>query len=110
MEVNEELIKHVANVARLDLTDDEVKKFVEEREVGTLIVGMPFLMDGGEGEEAEHVHRVANLIEEASPTCAIEFVDERETSKVYNKEVSEDRNAQAATMLLSVWLEKNTDT
>ena len=85
----------------------KVKKLVEDREVGTLIIGMPFLMDGSEGEEVEHVHQVTDLLEETCPTCSIEFVDERETSKVYNKEVSEDRNAQAATQLLGVWLTKN---
>lgn len=85
----------------------EVRKLVEERGVGTLIIGMPFLMGGGEGEEVEHVHKVTDLLKETCPTCSIEFVDERETSKVYNKEVSEDRNAQAATSLLAVWLEKN---
>lgn len=85
---------------------DTVAELVEKRQVETLVIGLPLLMSGDESEETEHVRAVSELLQEACPSCSIEFLDERETSKAYTEHKSEDAHAQAATTLLSVFLER----
>lgn len=85
---------------------EAVTKLVEERGIGTLVIGLPFLMSGKESEETEHVRTVSTVLQESCPNCSIEFLDERETSKVYSPQKSKDTHAQAATTLLSVFLER----
>jgi len=81
-------------------------ELMNSRKVETIVLGLPLLMKGDEGEEAEHVRGVADRIKEEFPACDIEFLDERETSKIYYKEAATDRHAEAATRILSVFLER----
>lgn len=83
-----------------------MKVLVEQRHIATIIVGMPLMMNGEEGEEAERVHHVVHLINEAIPSCAVELLDERETSKAYSELRSDDRDAEAATRILTTFLER----
>lgn len=85
-----------------------LEKLVKERHIGTIVIGLPILMRGEEGEEAFYVRAVTELIQEALPDCSISFLDERETSKVFQIEPSKDRHAQAATTILMMFLERNT--
>ncbi len=85
---------------------EAVKKLVTDRDVGTLVIGLPYLMGGEEGEEAQHVRAVTELLKEACPSVLIEFLDERETSKIYHAEGSKDRHAQAATTILMMFLSR----
>jgi len=85
---------------------DTVAALVEKRQVETLVIGLPLLMSGEESEETKHVRAVSVLLQEACSNCTIEFLDERETSKVRAAHKSEDTHAQAATTLLSVFLER----
>ena len=87
---------------------DAVRELVEKRQVETLVIGLPLLMSGQESEETKHVRTVSLELREACPNCSIEFLDERETSKAYTAHKSEDRHAQAATTLLSVFLDRRT--
>jgi putative holliday junction resolvase len=84
----------------------EVNALVIERDIETLILGMPLMPSGEEGEEVEHVRHVADLIEELCPDCTQEFVDERHTDKSFLGARSEDKHAQAACALLSLILDK----
>lgn len=85
-----------------------LEKLVKERDIGTIVIGLPILMRGEEGEEAFYVRAVTELIQKALPDCSISFLDERETSKVFQIAPSQDRHAQAATTILMTFLERNT--
>ncbi|HLD07485.1 MAG TPA: Holliday junction resolvase RuvX [Candidatus Peribacterales bacterium] len=85
---------------------EALEKIIRDREVGIIVVGLPILMSGEEGEEALHVRTVTELIQEAHPECAISFLDERETSKIYSAEGSRDRHAEAAVRILATFLER----
>jgi putative Holliday junction resolvase len=86
---------------------DALKMLVKEREVTTIVLGLPLLSSGEEGEQVEYVRDIASKIKEACPSCTIQFLDERQTNKTDAKTKAEDDNAQAAVTLLSVYLDRN---
>jgi putative holliday junction resolvase len=85
----------------------EVAKLVEEREVSTIVIGMPLFMSGDESEQTRYTRSVADLIQEACPDCKIEYIDERGTSNLPQLQKSKDPNAQAATEILRMFMERN---
>jgi putative holliday junction resolvase len=80
----------------------EFKALVMNRNVKTVVIGLPLMPDGTEGEETSRVHSVAAKLHDVCPECSIEFLDERETSKGSSK----DPHANAALVLLSTFLER----
>lgn len=82
-----------------------VAKIIEIRHVKRLIVGLPLLPDGTEGEQAEFVQNVAKQLE-AKTSLAIEFIDERYTSFVNNAQRGTDPDAASACAILSMALER----
>ena len=44
-----------------------LEKLVKERDIGSIVIGLPVLMRGDEGEEAFYVRAVTELIKEALP-------------------------------------------
>lgn len=89
---------------------DSIAKLVFERNASTIVVGLPYLMNGKEGEEAMRVRAVSERIRETCPAATIVFIDERETSKFYSAVRSKDPDAQAATAILRIFLERSTKT
>ena len=85
---------------------EALEKIVDERQITTIVLGLPYLSSGEEGEQVEYVRDVALKIKEACPSCTIQFLDERQTNKTDAKTKSEDDNAQAAVTLLQVFLER----
>ena len=83
-----------------------VGQIVSARQVGTLVIGLPVLLSGKETAQTAYVRGVAERLQQACPSCTIEFLDERETSKVDLQTKSQDTHAQAAVTLLSVFLER----
>jgi putative holliday junction resolvase len=93
-------------LATIDHEDDAelvrtVQKLSDKRGVTTLILGLPLMSDGSEGEEVEHVRTVSHMLADLCPQCSIEFIDERLTSTSEG-----DSHAGAAIALLRVWLER----
>jgi putative holliday junction resolvase len=58
---------------------DEIKKIVEEKDVGKIVLGFPRNMDGTTGERGEKVKEFANKLKEKIGK-EIDFWDERLTS------------------------------
>ncbi|MEY3283878.1 MAG: hypothetical protein RIR86_1891 [Acidobacteriota bacterium] len=64
---------------RVDLPQ-EIRRYVEQYEIATLVIGMPLNMDGSRGEAARRVERfIATLRSVVS--IPIETIDERLTSR-----------------------------
>lgn len=85
---------------------DVIAKLIFARNASTIVVGLPYLMNGKEGEEAVRVRSVATRISDECPDATIVFIDERETSKFYSAVRSKDSDAQAATAILRIFLER----
>lgn len=81
-----------------------VSVLAKARRVNTLILGLPLMPGGEEGEEVDHVRAVASQISGECPAIRIEFLDERETSKGSQNKISRDPHALAALTLLRVFL------
>jgi len=64
--------------------DDSIKRIVElitQREVQSILVGLPLHMDGSEGKSALKVRRFTNLLKKALPQpLPVEFIDESKTT------------------------------
>jgi len=61
--------------------DQEIARIVQEKKVGTIVIGMPFHMNGQRGEAAQRVEKFATLLGRTlQHEVPIEFVDERLSS------------------------------
>ena len=60
---------------------DQVAKLLEEREIATLLVGLPLDMDGGEGARAREVRAFAARLGARFPAQAVVLHDERLSTK-----------------------------
>ena len=60
---------------------DHIAGLLKERDVGTLLVGLPLDMDGGEGARAQATRRFAGRLAERFPELDVVPYDERLTTK-----------------------------
>ena len=77
---------------------------ITARKVSRLIVGLPRLLDGSEGKQANIVREMAQTIE-AKLSLPIEFIDERYTTNSVKK-MTGDPDAQSACVLLEIALDR----
>ncbi|HLC75832.1 MAG TPA: Holliday junction resolvase RuvX [Candidatus Peribacterales bacterium] len=97
-----ETIHHIASEELIHA----LQPLILKREIGEIVVGMPYLMSGREGEEAERVHGVLTLLQDAYPTCTFSILDERETSRIAQGAHSTDNHAEAAVRILATYLDR----
>jgi putative holliday junction resolvase len=69
----------VLDAARTLATGADLVRLVEEYDVGTVVVGLPLSMDGGEGPQAQRVRRAASRLA-GFLRVPLEFADERLSS------------------------------
>jgi putative Holliday junction resolvase len=74
----------------LDKDIDRVRKIVEERRVGEIVVGLPRNMDGTEGKQAQKVAKFVKSLRKKID-LAVHFWDERLTTMAANKVLIEGR-------------------
>ena len=67
----------------------QIVSVVEEKEAEIVVVGMPFHMDGSEGDAVEAVEAWVEQLSDALPDAAIEMVDERLTTVVAQTKLRE---------------------
>jgi putative Holliday junction resolvase len=60
---------------------DEVVSLVKDQDIGTIVVGLPTGLSGGEGASAAEARRLADELEEATGV-EIVLLDERFTSRM----------------------------
>jgi putative Holliday junction resolvase len=77
----------------------QVHSYVREKTIGKVIIGLPRLPSGKEGEQAEYVRSVAEKIRAFG--VDIQFIDERYTSPRRGTSISYDGDAAAACEILS---------
>ena len=66
----------------LDETIAQILEQVRERQIVRLLIGMPYLPDGREGEQAQNVHLFIDACRKALPEgFDIQHQDERHTTK-----------------------------
>lgn len=61
-------------------TLNELQSIIEANRITTLVVGIPLLESGGEGEQAEKSRAFARSLQRRMPAVRITFQDERYTS------------------------------
>lgn len=76
-----------------------IRNFIEERSVDRLIIGLPLLPSGDEGEQVEYVRSFLPLLDD----FPYELVDERYTTP---KGQNGDGDSHAACQILSVILDR----
>ncbi len=93
---------------------EQIRTLVEQREVQTLVVGLPYSMDGSLGFQARQTQKFANRLAKALQ-LPLEYVDERLTSyqaeqMLIAQKISPSRNKglidrKAASLILQQWLD-----
>ncbi len=94
----------------------ELQKIIEERNVGTIVIGLPLDINGELGPQAKKVKKYTSNIRKATD-CEIVFVDERFTSRMANntlrtlnikrgKEKGYE-DALAASYILELYIKRN---
>ncbi|MDJ0620560.1 MAG: Holliday junction resolvase RuvX [Calothrix sp. MO_192.B10] len=93
---------------------EQIRTLVEQREVQTLVVGLPYSMDGSLGFQARQTQKFANRLVKALQ-LPLEYVDERLTSyqaeqMLIAQKISPSRHKslidrKAASLILQQWLD-----
>lgn len=86
-----------------------------ELDISTLLVGMPYHMNGKEGERAKDVRRLIGVLQARFPSLAVHAYDERLTTKEAEsrlreqgyrvKEIMQRKDSMSALVLLEDWIE-----
>lgn len=94
---------------------EEIRRWVQERQVQVLIIGLPYTMSGELGFQARQVQKYARRLERALD-LPVEFVDERLTSIQAEQLIHSERKApsrnkplidrKAAAIILQQWLDE----
>lgn len=94
---------------------ERIASLCNERGIQTLIVGIPFRLDGSEGTAAEKVRRFAEKLSTRLPDLPLHFIDESFTTIAAAEKLHQaGRNAKkqkavidqaAAVEILNLWLE-----
>jgi len=92
-----------------------IARLLEEREVDTFLLGMPFNMDGTEGGRAADVRLFADRLQARFPKVQVVFWDERLTTKAAEellrnagysgRQAKSVKDSWSALVLLKDWLE-----
>ncbi len=82
-----------------------VERIVRERHVDALVLGLPLLPDGREGEQAKFVRRIAAVLIERT-RVTVSFVDERYTSLAQAQNRGTDPDAMAACSIAEMAMER----
>ncbi len=80
---------------------EEIKKIVKEKNVGEILIGLPLSLSGKEIELTKEVYKLKSEIEKEL-NIQVTLLDERMTSKLYNK--SENIDDLSAAILLEDYL------
>lgn len=75
------LLAHPLSVVGRSGAVDEIARIVADEDVGTVVVGLPTGLSGGEGRSAGEARRLAAEIEERTGVEVV-LVDERFTSRI----------------------------
>lgn len=94
-----------------------IAELARQRGARTLVMGLPFRLDGTEGSAAEKVRVFAGLLREVCPEIPLVFVDERLTTSAAQEKMHEaGKKAKnwkqtidqaAAVEILNTWMEEN---
>lgn len=93
---------------------EHVARILEERDVGVLVVGMPFNMDGTRGPRADAVQGFMDALRARFPGVAVVAQDERLTTKeaedllrdsgLSPRRRREQRDSWSAVVILEDWI------
>ena len=89
----------------IDELIERLHVIIAERKVERLVIGLPKLPDGTEGEQARWVKKAVHALE-AALQLPVTLLDERFTSKREAGKPGNDDNAKAACALLTVELDR----
>lgn len=112
------LIAHgITTIVRKSWQQDmqRLQELIKEREIDTLVVGLPYNMDGSLGYQAKQVQKFARGASQQLG-LALEYVDERltsfeaeqmmQTERISPREQRELVDRKAAALILQRWLEQ----
>lgn len=86
----------------------KLKELLDEKEIGTIVVGYPLNLSGQETKKTEEVVKFKEKLEIEFPQVEIEFIDERLSSKMAAGIAGRDKNIDslAAQIFLEAYLNK----
>lgn len=85
----------------------ELEKLIKKRNPESIILGMPYNIDGTMSRHGQRVRTFAKTLEKHFPTLEIIFHDERLTTAEARLEWAEDVDAESARLILEDFLENN---
>ncbi len=68
---------------------ENIKKLVNEYNIGKIVVGLPLTLKGEEGEQARITREFVEKLKEYIPDIDIEFIDERFTTSLAEQHLRE---------------------
>jgi len=108
-------IEQVALAGESDELLDFIAGLLDERDVDTFLIGLPFNMDGTEGGRAADVRRFGSRLNERFPKVEVLYWDERLTTKeaedllrsagYSGRQAKDVKDSWSALVLLRDWIE-----
>lgn len=105
----------VHKVKNMDESASYIAEVAKKNQVGNIVIGLPFNMDGSSGPRCERTKEFANLVKEKT-NLPIEFIDERLTTVESEKvliEAGKNRDQRkelidmiSATIILQTYLNR----
>lgn len=83
----------------------KVERLVQEKKIDSLVIGLPLLLSGEEGEQSGLIRDAADVIKKLV-AIPVEFIDERYTTKTSTGGPKSDPDAFAACAILTVKMDQ----
>jgi len=110
----------VLNTKELCLNNKELHTLIEDYEIDTIVIGLPLLADGSEGQQARRTRSLAaKILKGKDQSIQVEFFDESQSSKTaqrrghdlgFNmKDMRGKLDAHAAAVFLQAYLDTIVD-
>ena len=107
-------LEYLRTNGKEELLLEHIQGLLEQLDIATLLVGMPYHMNGKEGERAKDVRRLIAVLEARFPQLSVHAYDERLTTKeaesrlraegLRAKEIMQKKDSMSALVLLEDWI------
>lgn len=106
----------IVKISGMNNAVSQVSSVISEKQVDTVVIGLPLNMNGTEGSSANKIRVFAGKLQEACQNINIEFVDERRTSMLaadymsqtgtFGKKRKESVDTLSAQIILQTYLDR----
>ena len=107
----------IVKISGMNNAVEQIVGVIAERQIESVVLGLPLNMDGSEGPSASKIRAFASKLNEKLPDLPIEYIDERRSSILaadymtetgtFGKKRKESVDTLSAQIILQTYLDRN---